>query len=83
MKLKTAIQKYREVVSYLEHELDFQRRSHEETIELFRHLEKTLRDTVYRCENIEARNVVLQEELNKAKAELHDYKNKFNEEVRK
>ncbi|CAG9801552.1 unnamed protein product [Chironomus riparius] len=82
MKLKTAIEKYREVIRYLEHELDFQRRSHEETIELFRNLEKSLRDNVYRCENSEARATVLQEELNKAKAELHEYKNKQFEESR-
>lgn len=65
----------------MERELDFQRRSHEETIELFRNLEKSLRDTVYRCENSEARAAVLQEELTKAKTELHEYKNKQFEEV--
>lgn len=81
VKLKTTVEKYREVVNYLERELDYQRRSHEDTIELFRNLEKSLRETVYRCENSEARAAVLQEELNKTKAELHECKNKFHEEV--
>jgi hypothetical protein len=80
-KLKNAVEKYREVIAYLERELDSQRSSHEETIELFRTLEKTLRDTVYRCENAEARIEVLQEELKKSKRELHEIKNKSFEEV--
>jgi chromosome segregation ATPase len=82
-KLKTTVEKYREVCHYLEKELDFQRQSHEDTIELFRKLEKTLRDTVYRCESAEDRVLVLQDELNRAKTELHRYKNKLYEEVRK
>lgn len=81
-KLKSTVQKYREVINYLEHELDFQRKTHDDTLELFRKLEKTLRDTIYRCENAEDRVLVLQEELNKTKTELHCSKNKLYEEVR-
>lgn len=80
-KLKKTVNKYREVIHYLEKELDFQSRSHDETIELFRKLEKTLRDSCYRCENAEDRVLVLQDELNRAKTELHRYKNKLYEEV--
>lgn len=76
------VDKYREVVHYLEKELDYQRQSHEETIKLFRKLEKTLRDTLYKCEKAEDRVLVLQDELNRAKTELHRYKNKLYEEVR-
>lgn len=82
-KLKTTVEKYREVVAYLERELDYQRKSHDETIELFRKLEKTLRDTIYRCENAEDRVLVLQDELKKSKTELHQTKNKLYEEVSK
>lgn len=81
-KLKSTVKKYREVINYLERELDFQRKTHDDTIELFRKLEKTLRDTIYRCENAEDRVLVLQEELNKTKTELHCSKNKLYEEVR-
>lgn len=81
-KLKSTVKKYREVINYLERELDFQRKTHGDTIELFRKLEKTLRDTIYRCENAEDRVLVLQEELNKTKTELHCSKNKLYEEVR-
>lgn len=82
-KLKSTVNKYREVVHYLEKELDVQRQSHEETIELFRKLEKSLRDTLYRCENAEERVLVLQDELNRTKTELHRFKNKLYEEVRR
>lgn len=81
-KLKTTVEGYRQVVQYLEKELDYQRKSHEDTIELFRKLEKTLRDTIYKCENAEERVLVLQDELNRTKTELHRYKNKLYAEVR-
>lgn len=81
--MKTTVEKYREVINYYERELDYQRKSQENTIELFRKLEKTLRDTIYRCEIAEDRVLVLQEELNKVKTELHRCKNKLYEEVSK
>lgn len=81
-KLKTSIEKYHEVIQYLEHELDYQRKSNEEIMELFNNLEKTLRDTVYRKEDAEAKCRMLEEELTKSKTELHQFKYKSHEEVR-
>lgn len=81
LKLRNAVEKYRDVITYLERELDYQRKSHDETIELFRNLEKSLRENIYRCENAEAKVTVLQEELHRARSELHQFKNKSFEEV--
>jgi hypothetical protein len=65
----------------LEKELEFQRKSHDSTIDLFRNLERSLRDTVNKYENIQAREAVVSAELKRTKQELHDIKNKCHEEV--
>jgi hypothetical protein len=76
---KTTAKKYKEVIRYLER--DLQRQSNDSTLDLFRNLERSLRDTVNKYENVKARETVLTEELKKAKQELHELKNKSHEEV--
>ncbi|KAG5678760.1 hypothetical protein PVAND_008404 [Polypedilum vanderplanki] len=79
LRLKTTAEKYQKVIKYLERELQ-RTTANDTTLDLFRTLEKNLRDTVNKYENIKAREEILSEELKKVKKELHEFKNKSYEE---
>lgn len=62
---------YKEIIRYLNRGFEAERVNHAETTELLRKLEHSLRETINKFEDSQAKSAVLQDELKKTKIELH------------
>lgn len=73
---------YKEIIRFLNRGFEAERKNFQNTTEILRKLEHTLRDTMNHYENSEATVEVLQSELKKTKQQLHSCQNMLHEHVR-
>lgn len=74
-KLKRSTKNYKDIIKYLNRGFETERLGFQNTSELMRKLEHTLRDTFNHLQNSEATVDVLQAELKKTKHQLHALQN--------
>lgn len=80
-KLERTTANHKDIIRYLNRGFESERTTHSETTEILRKLEHTLRETINKYEDANAKNWVLQDELKKARGELHHCQRELSEQV--
>lgn len=70
-KLNRTSTNYKDIIRYLNRGFEAERVNHVETVEILRKLEHSLRETINKFKDSQAKSEVLLDELKKTKLELH------------
>lgn len=81
-KLNRTTANFKDVIRYLNRGFEAERMTHVEATEILRKLEHNLRETINKYEDVQAKNDVLQDELKKARVELHHCQRDLSEKAK-